>query len=381
MNFLIACGGTAGHINPALAIASELRRRSPEAKVLFVGAGKELEKKLVPAAGYHLVNINMSGLRRSFSAENILYNMSTLKNLTTAGVKAEKLLKRFKPAAVIGTGGYICFPVLKKAAQLRIPTVIHGSDAVPGLTTKLVSATVDKVLVSFPGLENLYRRPEKVVFTGTPIRKGFQPPVASDDMPDENDRPLLLSFWGSLGAERMNEMMTEFIKCNIENRKFDHIHATGKNGSEIMLNRLKRLGISNEIPKGIEIRDYIDDMPTVMESADMVLSRAGASTIAELTIMGKPAVLIPSPYVTNNHQEENANQLKKAGGAVVFQEKECSGEILYNAVSSLLDDKDRLKRMSYAQKSLAVPNAEEKIVDIILQLVKEKEIDINNNSN
>jgi len=370
MNFLLVCGGTAGHINPALAIAFELRRRQSDAKILFVGAGKELENRLIPNAGYHIVNIRMSGLRRSLSAESLIYNFGTLKNLTTAGLKAENLIKRFKPDAVIGTGGYICYPVLKKAAQMGIPTVVHGSDAVPGLTTKMLSSTVDKVLVSFPGLEKLYRRPDRVVFTGTPIRAGFETsPAECVNECKLKIKPRIVSFWGSLGAERMNEAIAEFIKINLEEGKYEHIHATGKSGFVTMKERLKRLGVPEDLPNGIEVREYINDMPAVMASADLMVCRSGASTIAELTVMGKPAVLVPSPYVTNNHQEENAKQLQKAGGAVMLLEKDCSGKKMYETISSIVDDKDRLARMSRAQKSLASPDATGKIVEIILGLI------------
>jgi len=372
MNLLFVCGGTAGHINPALAVALEFRKRFPDCKILFVGAGKELEKKLIPAAGFHLVNIKMSGLRRSFSPNSLLYNFSTIKNLTTAGIKAEKVLKRFSPVAVIGTGGYICYPILKKAAQMGIHTVIHGSDAVPGLTTKMLSSTADKVLVSFPGLENLYRKPDRVEFTGTPVRAGFDTVCRETDGDEENKKPLVISFWGSLGAERMNEAMSEFIKSNIEDGGFNHIHATGKNGVEIMKSRLKRLGVEGALPEGIKIVDYIEDMPKLMCKADLVLCRAGASTLAELTTSGKPAVLVPSPYVTNNHQEANAEQLQKAGGVVMVLEKDCYYNKLYDLVTKLLNDKDKLKKMSAAQKLLAVPNAAEKITDIVLNLINEK---------
>ena len=397
MNFLFVCGGTAGHINPALAIAEEILKNMPDAKILFVGAGKEPEKRLIPYAGFHLVNIRMSGLRRSFSSENLVYNLNTLRNLSTAGVKAENLISRFKPDAVIGTGGYICYPVMRKAAQLGIPTLVHESNAVPGLTTKLLSAVVDKVLISFPGLEELYRRPERVVITGTPVRGGFDAAIESET-PPHRARPLVVSFWGSLGAERMNEMMTDFIKLDMENGLFEIIHAAGINGGAgLMKNRLDRQwaaskpGVENreiaasrqgaenremaaskpgaaaELPPGIEIREYIDDMQAVMSAADLVLCRAGGSTIAELTVMGKPAVLIPSPYVTNNQQMENAKQVQKAGGAILLQEKDCTGEVLYSVVSSLLADREKLISMATAQKELGVPDAAERIVGLTLE--------------
>jgi len=369
MKFLLVCGGTAGHINPALAIATELRRNIPDAKVLFVGAGKESEKRLIPDGGFHLVNIRMSGLKRGISPEELIYNAKTARNLATAGIKAGKLLQRFKPDAVIGTGGYVCYPILKKAAQMGIPTVIHGSDAVPGLTIKLLSATVDKVLVSFPGLERLYRRPERVVFTGTPVRSGFKMPPENGKIRGIKTKPLLVSFWGSQGAERMNETMAEFIRLNIDKCLFNHIHATGMSGGvKEMKNRLKKLEAPDNLPQGIEIREYIDDMSSVMANADLVLCRAGASTLAELTVMGKPAVLVPSPYVTNNHQEENARQLHDAGGALMILEKDCTGETLFDTVTSLLMDKEKLAEMSEAQKKLATPNAVEKIVEVVLTL-------------
>jgi len=369
MNFLFVCGGTAGHINPAISIATELRRIMPDVKILFVGADKEMEKRLVPRAGFHLVNIRMSGLRRDFSPESLVYNMNTVRNLTTAGVKSGELISRFGPDAVIGTGGYICYPILRKAAQMGIPTLVHESNAVPGLTTKLLSASVDRVLISFPGLEALYRRPERVVFTGTPVRGGFRTYSGNGGHSVDRTKPLVVSFWGSLGAERMNERMTEFIKLNVEAGLFDHIHAAGKNGGvAVMQNRLKQLGVPDELPHGIEIREYIDDMQSVMAAADIVLCRAGGSTIAEVTAIGKPAVLIPSPYVTNNQQIENARQVEKAGGAVLMQEKDCTGLILFETVSSLLADRGRLKEMADAQKALGAPDAAERIVELTMEL-------------
>jgi len=373
MNFLMVCGGTAGHINPALAIAEELRRRVPDAKILFVGAGKALEKRLIPRAGFHLVNIRMSGLKRGFSPDELIYNLNTFRNLATAGIKSEKLIRRFEPSAVIGTGGYICYPVLKKAAQMGIPTVVHGADAVPGLTTKLLSATVDRVLVSFPGLEGLYRKPDRVVFTGTPVRDGFEAHLHIPERDGQKRKPLVVSFWGSLGAERMNEIIAEFIKLNIDSCKFDHIHATGRNGVQEMNKRLFRHGTAGELPPWIEIREYIDDMPSVMKAADIMICRAGASTIAELTAMGKPAILIPSPYVTDNHQDDNAEQLRKAGGAIVLREKDCTGELLYHEVTSLLKDSEKINKMILGQKSLAVPDAASRIVNIITADINSEE--------
>ena len=374
MNFLFACGGTAGHINPALAIAKEMCRRMPDTKILFVGADNTMENELVPKAGYELVNIRMSGLKRGFYPSDLIKNLKTVKNLAFAGRKTAEIIKGFVPDAVIGTGGYICYPVLRKAAHMGIPTIIHESNAIPGLTTRLLSTIVDKVLVSFPGLENNYRRPERVVFTGTPVRGGFKVESACNGSSDSGRKPLILSFWGSLGASRMNETIIEFMKLNISRKEFSHIHAAGRlcNATE-MISRIMPQGASVNLPPDIEIRDYIDDIHAVMVAADIVISRAGGSTIAELTAMGKPAVLIPSPYVSNNEQVKNAEQLCLAGGAVVLEEKNCSGEVLFETISGILRDNNRLKSMSAAQKAIGKPRATEEIAELVLsQIISNK---------
>jgi UDP-N-acetylglucosamine--N-acetylmuramyl-(pentapeptide) pyrophosphoryl-undecaprenol N-acetylglucosamine transferase len=233
----------------------------------------------------------------------------------------------------------------------------------------MLSGIVDKILISFPGLENSYRKPERVIFTGTPIRGGFEAMIEEDTDIRTDRKPCVLSFWGSLGAERMNETIVEFIKLNIESRMFDHIHATGKSdGVAEMMERLVQLGTQEDLPRGIDIREYIDDMHLVMSSADIVICRAGGSTVAELTAIGKPAVLIPSPYVSNNEQYINAQQLQKAGGAIVLDESSCTGESLYETVAGILGDENKLKSMSEAQTALGRPKAAEQIAQLILSM-------------
>jgi len=371
MNFLFVCGGSAGHINPALAIASRLRRTLPESDILFVGADKLLENRLVPDAGFDLVNIKMSGLRRGFSAADIIHNLKTARNLTAAKFKSAGLIKKYKPAAVIGTGGYICYPVLKKAAKRGIPTFVLEPNAYPGLAVRMLSAFVDKVFVTYKGLENRYKRPERVVYTGTPLRNEFFTIESSPTANGRKEKPLIVSYWGSLGATGMNKMILTFIEMNLKDGRFNHIHATGVDGSaEMMIKQLESRGVSGISAPAADIREYIEDMPSVMKSADIIISRAGASTIAELTALGKPAILIPSPNVTENHQEENARELQKAGGVLMIKEKECTGEILYNTVLSLIDNIAELDKMSKAQMLLSVPDAADKIVDIVLRGTK-----------
>ena len=388
MNILFACGGTAGHINPALAIASKFNRSIPDSKILFVGTGRVLEKTLIPQAGYQLVNIKMTGLRRGFAPKDIIYNIKTAINIITASHKTSKLIKEFKPSVVVGTGGYICYPVLRTAAKHKIPTVIHESNAVPGKTTKILSSIVDKVLVSFPNQEKLYKRPERVVLTGTPIREEFKSNLISDSSFKKSANSLVVSFWGSLGAERMNEVIAEVIKCNIDSmssnnglsyareRGFDHVHAAGKkDGVADIKKRLSDIGVKNpaELPPGIEIREYIEDMPALMAAADLVICRGGGSTVAELMEMSKPCIIIPSPYVANNEQEYNAQILKKADGAIVLDEKKCTGKELFDTITALISDKGKLDKMSENLKKITVPNATENVVKIILSLCIDSE--------
>jgi UDP-N-acetylglucosamine--N-acetylmuramyl-(pentapeptide) pyrophosphoryl-undecaprenol N-acetylglucosamine transferase len=362
---ILVCGGTAGHINPALAIASEFKNRIPDLEILFIGADRLMEKRLIPEAGYELINIKMSGLKRGFKPKDIVHNLKTAINVIKASSKSNKLLKSFKPDAVIGTGGYICYPVIRKAAKMRIPAFIHEANAYPGLTVKMLSPFADKIFVTFKGLENQYKKPERIIYTGTPLRSEFYETKENVSIKPD-DKPLVVSFWGSLGAQRMNDMMVEFIKKNAEIKGFCHIHATGNDTTQ-MINQLKDIGVEQIDEKVTDIREYISDMPSVMREAELVLCRAGASTIAELAALGKPAILVPSPYVADNHQEENARKLHEAGGALMIRESECTGVSLYETVSSLLKDSDRLNRMSISQKSLSAQNAASKIVDIIIQ--------------
>jgi UDP-N-acetylglucosamine--N-acetylmuramyl-(pentapeptide) pyrophosphoryl-undecaprenol N-acetylglucosamine transferase len=378
MRILLVCGGSAGHINPALAIAEELRKKSPDAEILFAGAGKTLEKRLIPKAGFELRNIKMSGLRRGFSPSDIAHNIKTAINLFAASFKANKLLKEFKPEAVIGTGGYICYPVIKRAAGRKIPTYLLEPNAYPGLTVRMLEKAVDKIFVTYKGVAKRFNRPDKVIYTGTPLRSEFTEDAIDADNAKPYEKPLVVSYWGSIGATKMNNIIVDFIARNSKEKKFNHIHATGISGnSNIVTNanivnnvrkmrdKLISLGINEINAPLIDIREYIDNMPEVLKRADIVLTRAGASTIAELTATGTPAILVPSPNVTENHQEENARHLQNAGGAVMVSENECTGNMLFDKVMSLLNDKEQLQNMASLQKSQSVPDSASKIIDIV----------------
>jgi UDP-N-acetylglucosamine--N-acetylmuramyl-(pentapeptide) pyrophosphoryl-undecaprenol N-acetylglucosamine transferase len=379
MKMLFVCGGSAGHINPALAIAEEICNRSSDAEILFVGADKILEKRLIPEAGFRLENIKMSGLRRGLSPGDISHNIKTALNLFFAGFKVNKLMSEFKPDVVIGTGGYICYPVIKNAAKKRIPAYILEPNAYPGLAVKMLDKAVEKIFVTYKGIESRFRKPDKVIYTGTPLRSEFTKVVIDADKEKLSEKPLVVSYWGSVGAAGMNNKIIDFIVRNSEEKKFNHIHATGIGGNpgvdlnaEKMKEKLRSLGIKEINAPLIDIREYIENMPEVLKRADLVLTRSGASTIAELTATGTPAILVPSPNVTENHQEENARQMQNAGGAVMFLENECTGEELFNAVISILNDKNKLQDMANSQKSQSVPDSASRIVDIVMGSLIEK---------
>ena len=376
MKILFTCGGTAGHINPAIAVAEVLCQRDSDTQVLFIGAKDKMEMELVPRAGYDIEGITVTNLRRSGGMEMIKHNAKTVKNLITAKNKAKKIIRRFRPDVVLGTGGYVCYPVIRAAESLGIPTAIHESNAVPGLTTKLLSKHTDRIMVGLEDSKNGYKHPERVIVTGTPVRGDFLRHVKSQAKAELGlpvNKPLVVSVWGSLGATHMNEIMAEVIERAMNKPFFSLIHSAGKRGYDAMMAKLERDGCGDAAKCGFEVRDYIFDMPRVMAAADLVICRAGASTLSELTLLGKPAILVPSPNVTNNHQERNARVLEAAGGARVLLEGQFTQDSLLGEISNLLSDPERLLVMSGKMKSLGFPDAAEKIADVVQELVNERQ--------
>ena len=368
MNVVFVCSGTAGHVNPALAIANELKNE--QANILFIGAGRDMENKLVGAAGFDLVNIKMSGLMRKPSLKMIAHNIKTVKNLLSAKRAVLEIFDKFQPDVVIGTGGYVCYPVIKAASKRKIPAVIHESNVSPGLSIKLLSATVDNVLTSFPEVASKYKKPERVIYTGTPVlSKSIGEKKNPPRETTASGKPLIVSFWGSLGARRMNDMMPQFIQLLIKDGSFRLIHAAGTAGdAERIKEKTHRLTGMDTLPDYVEVRQYIDDMPDVLSAADIALCRAGGATIGEIIAYNKPSVLIPSPYVSNNEQEENALWLEQIGAAVVLQEKNCNGEVLYKKAASILGDKSKCGEMSKALSTISRPDAASFIADYVISL-------------
>jgi len=374
MNILFTCGGTAGHINPAVALARMFQERDG-AQVLFVGADGGMEERLVPKEGFPLKTVTITNFQRSLTPAAVGHNVKTLLNMARSDGQAKAILRDFQPDLVVGTGGYASYPVVKAAAKAGIPTAIHESNAVPGLTTKALSKVVDVVMVGFAESKGNYERPERVVVTGTPVRGDFfryTRSEAREKLGLTDDRPLLLSYWGSLGASVMNGFMEDFVRLECEHGEpFHHIHGAGRDFAAFT-KVLSQDGLLRTGHPDVEIREYIYDMPLVMAAADLVLCRSGASTISELAAIAKPAVLVPSPNVTADHQTKNAKILSEAGGAVLLPEKECTGEKLYHVAASLLADPDRRRDMARALSTLAVADANEKIYDTLKKTMGRK---------
>ena len=371
---LFTCGGTAGHVNPAIALAQLARERDPAVEVLFVGADRGLEKDLVPKAGYAFQTVHISSFHRSLRPREIRHNLISVGNLLRSPREARRILKSFQPDVVIGTGGYASFPLVKAASQAGIPTAVHESNIVPGLTTEMLEPFADRILVGFEACRQHYKHPEKVVVTGTPVREDFftlTKQQAKEQLGLDDGRPLVVSFWGSLGASGMNRQMVDFLALEAAKEPFHHIHAAGAGNREPMAAALRERGVDLADHPALDVREYIYDMARVLRAADLVLCRAGASTISELTALGVPAVMVPSPYVTNNHQEKNARALEAAGGAVVLPERECSGQALFQAACGILHDGARRAEMERAMASLGIRDAGERIWQAVLGIEKE----------
>ena len=373
MNVIFTCGGTAGHINPAIAVANILKQRKPDCKILFIGAQGHMEEKLVPAAGYELVTLPGSGLSRKLNPAGIKKNIHAIKCVINAVSKCRKIIRDFDADVIVGTGGYASFPAIYAGAKLGIPTVVHESNALPGLTTKLAAGVATKVLVCFEESVKHYKNHDRVEVVGMPVRQEFitTGKTEAKKMLGLVDCQVVVSAFGSQGAKVMNENIAGIFPLEQEDGfPFHHIHAVGSFGWGWMPDLVKKNGVDYESCPTIDMREYIYNMPTVMAAADVVIGRAGSATCNEIAATGTPCILIPSPNVTGNHQEKNARVLEAAGGAVVVLEKDCSPEVLYAEVQGLLVDEERREKMSKALRGLVKLDSAERICDIAEELAK-----------
>lgn len=377
MRLLFATGGTAGHINPALAVASYIREQYPDTEFLFIGTADHMEARLVPNAGFDFKTIDINGFRRSFSPQAIIANVKTVFKLIKSEKASRKIIKEFNPDVVIGFGGYVSGPVLQEAVKLNIPTCIHEQNAYPGITNKQLAKEVDKVMVTVEDAIRHLEAKNQVVVTGLPVRGELLTKAKADarkELGVPEDKNLVLSFGGSLGAAPLNEAILPILLSHAENGAVYHIHSVGTNGKkylDIFSNNDFTQVRENVYRKGtVEVRLYIDNMDTCMAAADIVVGRAGASSLSEIEAMGKASILIPSPYVAENHQYHNAMALVNRNAARIIEEKELNEDSLANMMDELLADVDTRFAIEGNARDMAIIDAREKIAAIILQLAK-----------
>lgn len=374
MKVVFTCGGTGGHINPAIAVAKMLRERKPETEILFVGADDGMETDLVPREGFRIETVRISNYLRSLKPADIWHNMKAVVIIRQALRRADRIIKEFRPDVILGTGGYASYPMLRQGVKNGIPTALHEANAVPGLATRLVCDKVDKILVSFAESRSEYKHSDRVIPVGMPVREEFVFTKREDARKalGLGEEPLIVSAWGSLGAREMNKKIARFMKLECEEKRYRHIHATGSFGWRWMPDYVREQGVDLRANPLVTMQEYIYNMPTVMAAADLFISRAGASTLNEIAAAGTPCIIVPSPNVTNNHQEKNARILEQRGAAVVLRENECDGETLYRAAKELLEDKERCAKMRSALREMAVIDSTERIYQIIMQLAKSR---------
>lgn len=377
MRFLFATGGTAGHINPAIAVASYIKEQYPESEILFIGTADHMEARLVPNAGFDFKTIKINGFKRSLSPKAIAANIKTVFRLFDSEKASKNIIREFNPDVVIGFGGYVSGPVLQQAVKMKIPCCIHEQNAFPGITNKQLAKKVDRVMLTVEDAVRHLQPKNEVALTGLPVRGELlnkSKPAARIELGIADDKPLVLSFGGSLGARPLNEAMFDIICENAEKNSVYHIHSVGTNGQDF-LEKFAENGF-RQISEGVykkgnaEVRLYIDNMDTCMAAADLVVGRAGASSLSEIEAMGKASILIPSPYVAENHQYHNAMALVNRNAARILEEKDLTSEALKELINSILSDRSLLCEIEKNAKAMAVTDSRERIAEIIMSLVK-----------
>ena len=366
MRVLIACGGTSGHINPAIAIAEELRRRDSNNKILFVGTENKLEADLVPRAGFDIKFIEISGLCRAKNFKGLVSNAKTAAKYVKARLAVKKIIEDFSPDIVIGTGGYVSAPVISEAVKMKCKTAIHEQNVFAGITTKMLSKKVDFVFLSFPLARPLPCDSDKCITVGNPVNPAFVGKIreeARNKLSLPLDAKIAVSYGGSLGAARVNEAFYEMALLSDRDGRFIHIHGAGRD-YESLTERLK-----GKVSDRIRVFKYIYDMPDVMAAADVIIARSGAMTLTEISAVGRASILIPSPNVTENHQYFNAKAYSDKNAAILIEEKDLSGERLYSELKALMDNPYTIQSMEMAARGLARLSSLSDICDKIEETV------------
>lgn len=364
MRVLITGGGTGGHIYPALAIARGIKEKHPETEVLFVGTAKGLEADIVPRAGYPFRTVTVEGLTRRISFKALTTLLKTCKGC----FEAFKIVRDFKPTVVVGTGGYVCGPVVLIASLLGIPALIHEQNAYPGITNKLLARFVKKVAVTFPESRKYFSTKGDVVLTGLPVRPEIQTTQrdkAVRALGLDMDKFTVLTVGGSRGARSINKAMIRVISELANRPEIQVIHMTGHTGFDETMAEIKTAGIDMVNSGNITVEPYLYNMDEALAAADLVICRAGATTIAEITVRGLPAILIPYPYASENHQEHNARAMVKNDAASMILDRDLNGQKLWDTVRELYQDPHRLASMAQASRKLAKPDALRHLLDMV----------------
>ncbi|MFS0782395.1 undecaprenyldiphospho-muramoylpentapeptide beta-N-acetylglucosaminyltransferase [Bacillus sp. 1P06AnD] len=365
MKIVISGGGTGGHIYPALALIREIQKKHQNCSFLYIGTEKGLESQLVPRENIPFKSIHITGFKRKISFENVKTVFRFLKGVSDS----KKILKEFKADVVIGTGGYVCGPVVYAAAKLGIPTIIHEQNSVPGLTNKFLSRYCSKVAVCFEEAAAFFPA-EKTVLTGNPRASevvSYRGKAGLKELGLDIGKPTVLVVGGSRGARPINEAVLK-VMAELGEKPYQLLYVTGDVHYEKVMDEMKLIGN----PSNVVVKPFIHNMPAVLAGVDLVVARSGATTLAELTALGVPSILVPSPYVTNNHQEKNANALVKNGAAVMVLEKDLTGSKLVSAMDELLLSKDELEKMKDASKSLGMPEASEHVYKLMKEVSNQR---------
>lgn len=376
MKIVFAAGGTGGHINPALSAAGEVKRRYPDAEILFIGTADHMEARLVPAAGFAFKTIEIAGFQRKPTPKNIIKNIKTVGLLFKSTGEVKKILKHFAPDVVVGFGGYVSGPVLRTAAKMGIKTAIHEQNAYPGVTNKALAKTADAIMLTVEAARAHFPacKVEPIV-TGLPVRHEIleaDRDFARATLSVPDNAMLILSMGGSLGAKAINEAMTELIAARYTDKDLFFLHATGKYGKWVP-DKLREQGVDVDKCDNVVIREYIDDMDICLAAADLVIGRAGASSLSEIEATGKATILIPSPNVAENHQYHNAMALVNNGAAQILEEKDLTAERLISMVDALKNDRKALWALGNNAKKMAVTDSAKVICDIIVSLAQPAE--------
>lgn len=374
MRVIFAAGGTAGHINPALAIADKVKQTFPDAEILFIGTPNGMESRLVVNAGYDFKGVEMAGFQRKPTPKNIVRNFKAAYcYLISAKRAVRKILKDFSPDLAVGTGGYVTATVLGQAAAMGIKTVTHESNSYPGMATKMLSDKADIVMLASEDAKKHLKHTDRCVVTGNPLRTNI--PIEERSAARKRlglpDQFTVLSFGGSLGANRITEAVAELISWEQKTGGINHIHSFGSRNREIFMNALESSGVTEDKTCHI-FKEYIDNMYTCMCAADLIISRAGAMTITELTEIGRPSVLVPYPSAAENHQYYNALTLVNENAAVLIEDKDLTKARLVEEVSHLYSDKARLAMMEENARKLKKSDAADKILSMLIDLTENK---------